>query len=578
MSRTRMLSELILETRQRADMVNSAFVTDLEVTRCINESWAQLYDALLSTGEDYYLKYVDLPAANTFGVDSPGSGSALFAFVAEYVRDTALYGANLAPTGTYDASSGRVFLRIDNTAHLLWLSPSTTQSGAILLASNTSSMYVASRGTSLHIVDGTALNNLSTINPVTLTFTSVTTTPAPVFLTDAGLWYDATTDRFVAADSGTLYKFNVAGVVDGSLVAVNQIVLATSPGKVYYIKPSTPGVVYSLDVATFLPTILCVIPEMAFSGLYVASSGQLYLSGSLIGLYVVDVATGSFQSLTGEFNALGVAWGGGPQMCYDSVSDRVLVGGILSAKVVAINPATLACSIAFAYALPGRVTISLVSAGGVIVASVADVTTFLNPSLEVYSTTAVAAATAIPNVFSFPNYTSSTGGKATDVYQVRGVDASRSGDFTVNVPRYNWEERNVMSSGLLTPASGLSAAYRVTQNPTSGLDSLTLIPATGTGFTGFRVWYYPNPKELVFSSDFIDGRSGWEEWVVVDAAIKLLAKEESDTSALEREAGRVWARVTAVAVNRDAGQSKRITDVSLNNGSWPMDGMYRNRR
>ena len=577
MSRTRMLSELILETRQRADMVNSAFVTDLEVTRCINESWAQLYDALLSTGEDYYLKYVDLPAANTFGVDPPGSGSASFAFVAEYVRNTALYGATVAIAGTYDAPSGRVFLRIASMPYLLWLSPSTTQSSAITLPDTSSSMFVASRGSSLHVVDWPppfAGGNLFTIDPAALTFTSVATTP-PLSSYDPfyGLWYDSVTDRFVAGRNNRIDRITPAGVVDASIPGVDRRVIASSPGKMYAL---TGANIFVLDMATFTTTLLCLVVAPLF-GLYVASSGQLYVGGAY-GLYVVDVATGSFQSLTGEFNALGVVWGVGAQMCYDPVSDRVLVGSVSSPKVVAVNPATLACSIAFTYTSPGRVTLCLVSAGGTIVASVADVITYLNPSLEVYSTTAVAAATAIPNVFSFPNYTSSTGNKATDVYQVRGVDASRSGDFTVNVPRYNWEERNVMSSGLLTPASGLSAAYRVTQNPTSGLDSLTLIPATGTGFTGFRVWYYPNPKELVLSSDFIDGRSGWEEWVVVDAAIKLLAKEESDTSALEREAGRVWARVTAVAVNRDAGQSKRITDVSLNNGSWPMDGMYRNRR
>ena len=51
--------------------------------------------------------------------------------------------------------------------------------------------------------------------------------------------------------------------------------------------------------------------------------------------------------------------------------------------------------------------------------------------------------------------------------------------------------------------------------------------------------------------------------------MKLLAKEESDTSQLEREAQRVWARIMAVAENRDAGQSKRITDVSMNSGTWP---------
>jgi hypothetical protein len=75
----------------------------------------------------------------------------------------------------------------------------------------------------------------------------------------------------------------------------------------------------------------------------------------------------------------------------------------------------------------------------------------------------------------------------------------------------------------------------------------------------------------------VDGRAGWEEWTVVDAAMKLLAKEESDTSQLEREAARIWARIMKSMANRDAGQSKRITDVSFNSGMWPYSSSYPRR-
>ncbi len=70
MARTRTLLQLREEVRQRADMVNSAFVTNSEVDRCINESWAHMYDQLLATGEDYYLKFVDIPSA-TSGASRP---------------------------------------------------------------------------------------------------------------------------------------------------------------------------------------------------------------------------------------------------------------------------------------------------------------------------------------------------------------------------------------------------------------------------------------------------------------------------------------------------------------------------
>lgn len=53
----RTLTEMILEVRQRADMVNSTFVTDLEITRWINLGITKLYDMLIkANGQDYYLR------------------------------------------------------------------------------------------------------------------------------------------------------------------------------------------------------------------------------------------------------------------------------------------------------------------------------------------------------------------------------------------------------------------------------------------------------------------------------------------------------------------------------------------
>lgn len=181
----------------------------------------------------------------------------------------------------------------------------------------------------------------------------------------------------------------------------------------------------------------------------------------------------------------------------------------------------------------------------------------------------VDVSTPLGGYYDLPSYTASTGGAASDVYQIRGVDANYSGNITVNVPRFNWEERNLyLAAPALTPYYPI-VAYRFVQNPNTGADSIQIIPNVSTGVTNLRVWYYPNPKELVDPTDTIDGRSGWEEWVVVDAAIKLLTKEESDTSQLERENARIWQQIALAAQNRDSGQSKRVTDVSYNTGMWP---------
>lgn len=171
--------------------------------------------------------------------------------------------------------------------------------------------------------------------------------------------------------------------------------------------------------------------------------------------------------------------------------------------------------------------------------------------------------------YDLSSYNDSTGNPATDVYQIRGVDANYSGNITVNVPRFSWEERNLyLAAPALTPYYPI-VAYRFVQNPTTQKDAIQIIPNVSTGVTNLRVWYYPNPKVLTNANDTLDGRSGWEEWVVVDAAMKLLAKEESDTTQLEREATRIWAQIALVAQNRDSGQSKRVTDVSYNTGMWP---------
>lgn len=50
------LSNLITAARQKADMINSTFIEDPEWTDYINNSYAELYDLLVSRFEDYYSK------------------------------------------------------------------------------------------------------------------------------------------------------------------------------------------------------------------------------------------------------------------------------------------------------------------------------------------------------------------------------------------------------------------------------------------------------------------------------------------------------------------------------------------
>lgn len=70
--------------------------------------------------------------------------------------------------------------------------------------------------------------------------------------------------------------------------------------------------------------------------------------------------------------------------------------------------------------------------------------------------------------------------------------------------------------------------------------------------------YVPACPRLVADGDTFDGINGWEEYSVVDAAAKIMEKEESDASALYKRKAELTARIQNLAPDRDAGQTERI--------------------
>lgn len=75
-----------------------------------------------------------------------------------------------------------------------------------------------------------------------------------------------------------------------------------------------------------------------------------------------------------------------------------------------------------------------------------------------------------------------------------------------------------------------------------------------------RMWYIPRVLDLLKDTDMLDGVSGWTEYVIVDAAIKALQKEESDVTVLLAEKQMLIDRIEAAGMNRDAGQPSTISD------------------
>ncbi len=88
---------------------------------------------------------------------------------------------------------------------------------------------------------------------------------------------------------------------------------------------------------------------------------------------------------------------------------------------------------------------------------------------------------------------------------------------------------------------------KTTTTVTTDLNSSTLGPVTSFG-----------KLESTF-----DAFSGWDEYVIVDVAIKLLQKEESDASLLMSQKGYLIKRIEAMSQNLDAGEPMTVKDISV---------------
>lgn len=87
------------------------------------------------------------------------------------------------------------------------------------------------------------------------------------------------------------------------------------------------------------------------------------------------------------------------------------------------------------------------------------------------------------------------------------------------------------------------------------------IPTSGT----YELVYIPVPGEMSADEDQIDGVLGWEEYVVIDVAIKLKQKEDSDPALLMAERERLLRRIQEES--RDEEMSECGTVQSVRNTS-----------
>lgn len=85
-------------------------------------------------------------------------------------------------------------------------------------------------------------------------------------------------------------------------------------------------------------------------------------------------------------------------------------------------------------------------------------------------------------------------------------------------------------------------------------------PTVNSSNTLVRAW---------IDSTTIDGVSGWEEYIVVDAAMKAMGKEESDVSLLAGQKLMMKQRLIDMAANRDAANPATVADTQASDFWYP---------
>ena len=149
-------------------------------------------------------------------------------------------------------------------------------------------------------------------------------------------------------------------------------------------------------------------------------------------------------------------------------------------------------------------------------------------------------------------------------YKLLGVDIGQSSGANawVTMPKYDYIERNryVFPNVTSTFLGVFNAAYRLMGN------KLEFIPRLSAG-QQIRVHYVPRLKRLLQDTDILDGINGWTEYVIVDAAIKALQKEESDVSILMAQKQALLDQINSSAMNRDIGQPDTISN-TRRSGGW----------
>ena len=138
-----------------------------------------------------------------------------------------------------------------------------------------------------------------------------------------------------------------------------------------------------------------------------------------------------------------------------------------------------------------------------------------------------------------------------DFAKLAGFSMKLDGSKWTPITRYEKKDRDGLEN-LGSQSTGFRYRLRARK--------LSILPKP-SGVFACRMPYEPTAVVLAADGDVLTGYKGWEEFVVIRAAIECIDKEESDSSAKRADLARIISRIESEKERRDENEPSRIIDV-----------------
>lgn len=143
-----------------------------------------------------------------------------------------------------------------------------------------------------------------------------------------------------------------------------------------------------------------------------------------------------------------------------------------------------------------------------------------------------------------------------DFYKLLGMDLMATVGAPVTLRPFQWNERNRYKYAGLTTMAGPVYRYNLLGS------NVRFTPIPGTG--SIKVYYTPLAVLPTADTDNMD-TMGFDEFLILSVALKMLAKEESDTQLVAAELAAQRERVQTMLADQDASFPKTVIDIDTIN-------------